>query len=221
MGPSGGGKTTLASLVPRFYDPTEGTVRIDGKDLRSITLRSLRQIIAVVSQETVIFNDTVRANVAYGHTEIDEDVIWQALERAQAREFVEALELGLDTSLGERGVALSGGPRQRIAIARALLKDAPILILDEATSNLDTQSEAAVQAALEALMVGRTVLVIAHRLSTIRKAQQIQVLDGGKIVESGSHDALLAQGGLYRTLHDLQFKELEVAPSGEEEAAAS
>ncbi|MDF1565641.1 MAG: ABC transporter transmembrane domain-containing protein [Deltaproteobacteria bacterium] len=220
VGPSGGGKTTLASLVPRFYEVSEGAVRIDGRDLRELTLRSLRQQIAVVSQDTVIFNDTVRNNVAYGHAEVDEALLWKALERAQAREFVESLELGLETSLGERGVALSGGQRQRIAIARALLKDAPILILDEATSSLDTQSEAAVQAALEELMIGRTVLVIAHRLSTIRKAHRIEVLEAGRIVEAGTHEELLASGGLYRTLHDLQFKELAEASAPEAAAGA-
>jgi ATP-binding cassette, subfamily B, bacterial MsbA len=220
VGPSGGGKTTLVSLLPRFFDPDSGRVTIDGHDVRGVTLASLRAQIALVSQETVIFNDTVRANVLCGRPDASEAEIWDALERAQAKAFVEALPGGLDTPLGERGVSLSGGQRQRIAIARALLKDAPILILDEATSSLDTESERAVQEALSVLMAGRTVLVVAHRLSTIREADRIVVVDGGRIVESGRHEDLLAEGGLYRRLHDLQGISEPVADPGAAERAA-
>ncbi len=204
VGPSGGGKTTLASMLPRFFDPTKGKLRIDGHDLRDVTLSSLRGQIALVSQETIVFNDTVRANVSCARPTASDSDVWAALDKAQARYFVEDLPHGLDTPLGERGVMLSGGQRQRIAIARALLKNAPILVLDEATSSLDTESERAVQNALSVLMRGRTVLVIAHRLSTIREADCIAVMDEGRIVEKGPHQELLAAGGLYRGLHDLQ-----------------
>jgi len=207
VGPSGGGKSTLASLVPRFYDPSAGRVCLDGKDLRTLSLSGLRKLVAIVSQDTVIFNDSVRANVSCGDASLSDEAIWEALERAQAGQFVRELGQGIETKLGERGVSLSGGQRQRIAIARAILKNAPILILDEATSSLDTESEAAVQAALNELMGGRTVLVIAHRLSTIREANSIVVVEHGRIVESGGHEALLNAGGLYRRLYDLQFRE--------------
>ena len=205
VGPSGGGKSTLVNLIPRFYDPTAGTVRFDGHDLREVRLESLRRQVAVVSQDTIIFNDSVRANVTYGNPDVGDDAVWDALARAQATDFVAALPGGLDTRLGERGVTLSGGQRQRLAIARALCKDAPILVLDEATSNLDTENERAVQRALAELMAGRTVVVIAHRLSTIRDADRIVVLEGGRVAETGTHAALLARGGLYRRLHDLQL----------------
>ena len=204
VGPSGGGKSTLAALLLRFYDPTEGRITLDGVDLRQVSLKDLRALVAVVSQETVVFNDTVRANVAYGRPEVSDEAVWEALDRAHARRFVEALDRGLDTPLGERGVTLSGGQRQRLSIARAILKDAPLLVLDEATSQLDAESEAAVQAALAELMRGRTTLVIAHRLATVQRADRILVVDGGRIVEAGTHEVLLAQGGLYSRLHALQ-----------------
>ncbi|RMG13566.1 MAG: ABC transporter ATP-binding protein [Deltaproteobacteria bacterium] len=212
VGPSGGGKSTLASLLLRFHDPTEGRVTLDGIDLRRIRVASLRQLLAVVSQDTIVFNDTVRANVAYGRPEAPDEAVWAALERAQARAFVEALPDGLHTRLGERGVTLSGGQRQRLSIARAILKDAPLLILDEATSQLDAESEAAVQAALTELMAGRTTLVIAHRLATVQRADRILVVEGGRVVEAGTHGELLRLGGLYSRLHALQ-RLSGVAPS--------
>jgi subfamily B ATP-binding cassette protein MsbA len=202
VGASGGGKTTISALIPRFYSPTAGRIRIDGIDINELTLASLRHNIALVSQEIVLFNDTVEANIAFGSREISsrEEVI-RAAKAANAWEFIQQLPNGLDTPIGENGAKLSGGQRQRIAIARALLKNAPILILDEATSALDTESERQVQTALTALMENRTTLVIAHRLSTIEKADRIMVLDGGLIVESGSHHELLKTGGYYANLH--------------------
>jgi ATP-binding cassette, subfamily B, bacterial MsbA len=204
VGPSGAGKSTLAALLPRFMDPTAGRVTLDGIDLRDVTLASLRARIGLVTQDVVLFDDTVRRNVAYGRPEVAETDVRDALAAANALAFVDALPDGLDTRVGEGGARFSGGQRQRLAIARALLKDAPILVLDEATSALDAESERAVQEALERLMAGRTVLVIAHRLSTVRRADQLVVLDGGRIVERGRHADLLAAGGLYRRLHDLQ-----------------
>jgi len=207
VGMSGGGKSTLADLIPRFYDVTEGRITIDGVDLRDYTLRSLRAQIALVTQFTFLFNDTVRANIAYGDPGKSMDDVVTAAQAANAHEFITALPHGYDTPIGELGVTLSGGQRQRLAIARALLKDAPILILDEATSALDTESERLVQQAIERLMVNRTTLVIAHRLSTIRRADRIVVVVRGQIVEEGTHEELLALGAEYRKLYDLQFQE--------------
>ena len=207
VGPSGGGKSTLVSLLPRFMDPTAGRVLVDGIDVRAATLASLRGQIGLVTQETVLFDESIRRNVAYGRPDASDADVRLALEAANALGFVDALPAGLDMHVGEAGARLSGGQRQRLAIARALLKDAPILILDEATSALDAESERAVQEALARLMAGRTVLVIAHRLSTVRRADQLVVLDAGRIVERGRHADLLAAGGLYRRLHDLQVFE--------------
>jgi subfamily B ATP-binding cassette protein MsbA len=206
VGPSGAGKSTLVDLLPRFYDPSRGAVLLDGRDLREITLPSLRALMGIVSQETVIFNDTVRANIAYGALErFEQAAIESAARAANVHDVITRLPQGYDTLLGERGTRLSGGERQRLAIARALLRDPPILILDEATSALDTESERLVQEAIDRLLAGRTVFVIAHRLSTVQHASQILVLDQGRIVERGRHDELLARGGLYRRLYELQF----------------
>ncbi len=205
VGPSGGGKSTLSDLIPRFYDVNQGKITIDGVDIRDITVQSLRSYIAVVTQFTFLFNDTVRNNIAYGAPERPFEEVVAAAKAAHAHNFITALPQGYDTMVGELGVRLSGGQRQRLAIARALLKNAPILILDEATSSLDTESERLVQAAIDRLMVGRTVLVIAHRLSTIQRADRIVVLTEGKIVEEGCHNELLARNTQYRRLYDLQF----------------
>jgi subfamily B ATP-binding cassette protein MsbA len=210
VGPSGAGKTTMANLVPRFYDVVTGSVEIDGKDIRDIRLGSLRENISIVAQDTFLFNDTVFDNIAYGRPDAKRDEIVAAAKTALADEFITKLPEGYDTRIGERGVKLSGGQRQRLAIARALLKDAPILILDEATSHLDTESERLVQQALTALMKRRTVLVIAHRLSTIRQANQIVVLDAGRVAERGTHDELIAARGVYHRLHDLQHADSNV-----------
>ncbi len=206
VGPSGGGKSTLADLIPRFYDVSEGQITIDGTDLRDLTLASLRAQIAVVTQATFLFNDTVRNNIAYGMPHRPEAEIIAAATAAHAHDFIMALPEGYATQVGELGVRLSGGQRQRLAIARALLKNAPLLILDEATSSLDNESERLVQDAIERLMVGRTVLVIAHRLSTIRQADRIVVLDNGHILEEGPHEELLARNTHYRRLYELQFR---------------
>jgi subfamily B ATP-binding cassette protein MsbA len=207
VGPSGGGKTTLVNLLPRFFDAAEGRVAIDGVDVRELELASLRSLIGLVTQETVLFNDSVRNNIAYGRSELALDDVRTAARAAFADEFILELPQGYDTVIGEGGVRLSGGQRQRLAIARALLKNAPILILDEATSQLDTESEALVQKALANLMQERTTLVVAHRLSTIIRADRIYVIDGGQVVEQGRHDELLAQSGTYRRLYELQFRE--------------
>ena len=213
VGGSGAGKSTLVNLLPRFYDVTEGRITIDGVDLRDATLKSLRRLMGFVTQEVILFNDTVRNNIAYGRSDVDEQLVIDAAKAANAHEFVMNLPHGYDTVIGESGVLLSGGQRQRLAIARALFKDPPILILDEATSALDTESERLVQQALTNLMHGRTTLVIAHRLSTIRSAHKIVVLDRGEIVEVGRHEELLARRGVYRKLYDLQFVDDE-RPAG-------
>ena len=205
VGPSGAGKTTLLNLLPRFYEVTAGTILVDGVDLREVSLASLRAQIGVVTQQTILFNETVRYNVAYGRLDATEAEIIQAIRAAHAYDFVMALPQGLDTVIGEQGIRLSGGERQRLAIARALLKDPPILILDEATSSLDSESEREVQQALDRLIEGRTTLVIAHRLSTVRHAHRLVVVDGGRIVETGTHDELLRVDGLYKRLYDMQF----------------
>jgi len=207
VGPSGAGKTTLANLAARFYDATGGAVKVDGHDVRDVSLASLRSLIGIVAQDTFLFNDTVARNIAYGRPGTPADEICAAARTALAHEFIERLPSGYDTIIGDRGVKLSGGQRQRIAIARALLKNAPILILDEATSHLDTESEMLVQEALANLMEHRTVIVIAHRLSTIRRADKIVVLDKGRIRETGTHQELVNGGGIYRRLHELQFAE--------------
>jgi subfamily B ATP-binding cassette protein MsbA len=208
VGASGAGKTTLVDLIPRFYDPTSGSIQIDGVDSRDITLGSLRALTGIVSQDTVLFNDTVRNNVAYGSAaRYSDDQIERAARAANAHDFISALPNGYDTILGERGTRLSGGQRQRLAIARALLVDPPILILDEATSALDTESERLVQEAIDRLLTGRTVFVIAHRLSTVVHANLILVLDEGRIVERGTHAELLAERGAYFRLHSLQFRD--------------
>jgi ATP-binding cassette, subfamily B, bacterial MsbA len=209
VGSSGAGKTTLVNLIPRFFDVTSGAIKIDGHDIRDVTLASLRAQIGVVTQETILFNDTVRNNVAYGQPHVTEEAVIEAAKAALAHDFIMRLPDGYDTMIGERGLRLSGGERQRIAIARALLKNAPILILDEATSSLDTESEALVQGALQNLISGRTVFVIAHRLTTVRHADRIVVLEGGRIADSGTHEDLLTRLGTYRKLYELQFMEID------------
>lgn len=212
VGPSGAGKSTVLNLLPRFHDVTDGSVSIDGQDLRKVTIESLRRSIALVSQETGLFNASVRDNIAYGDPSADEAAIVSAAKDAAAHDFIEDLPDGYDTVIGESGLRLSGGQRQRLSIARAMLRDAPILLLDEATSSLDTQSERLVQEALTRLMAGRTTLVIAHRLSTVIDADRIYVLDGGRVVEQGSHNELLARNGLYAELSRLQLASDEADP---------
>jgi subfamily B ATP-binding cassette protein MsbA len=205
VGPSGAGKTTLVNLLPRLYDPTGGRITFDGVDLRDATLPSLRSQVGLVTQETILFDGSARDNIAYGRPDASEETVRSAADAAFADEFVRRLPEGYETRLGEDAGRLSGGQKQRLAIARALFKDAPILVLDEATSQLDSESEALVARALANLTSGRTTLVIAHRLSTVRRADRIVVLDGGRIVESGTHAELLTRNGLYRRLHDMQF----------------
>jgi len=209
VGSSGAGKSTLVHLLPRFFDVTAGRILVDGHDVRDVTLSSLRTQVGIVTQETVLFNDTVRNNIAYGQPHVPMKEVEAAARAALAHDFILALPAGYDTVIGERGVRLSGGERQRLAIARALLKNAPILILDEATSALDSESEALVQSALHNLMSGRTVLVIAHRLSTVRRADRIVVIDNGTISEVGAHEDLMKRPGTYRRLYDLQFADAE------------
>ena len=206
VGPSGSGKSTIADLIPRFYDVSRGTIRIDGHDIRETTLASIRGNMGIVTQEVILFNDTIRNNIAYGQPNVSEEAIRQAADAANATTFIEETTHEFDTLIGERGVNLSGGQKQRLAIARALLKNPPILILDEATSALDTESEKMVQRAIEVLIKDRTALVIAHRLSTVQNADKIIVLEKGEIIEVGSHIDLYNKGGLYRRLYDIQFE---------------
>jgi subfamily B ATP-binding cassette protein MsbA len=213
VGPSGAGKTTLVNLIPRFFDVTEGRILVDGHDVRDVSLNSLRAQIGKVTQEIVLFNDTVRNNIAYGQPDVPLARVQEAAKMALAHEFIERMADGYNTMIGEKGTRLSGGERQRLAIARAILKNAPILILDEATSALDTESEALVQAALANLMQGRTVFVIAHRLSTVRKATRIAVIEQGRITEIGTHDELMQQSGTYQRLYNLQFQDSDTIES--------
>jgi len=206
VGMSGAGKTTFVNLLPRFYDPLKGAVLIDGKDIRDLTVESLRKHIGIVSQETILFNDTVRNNIAFGRPDAKIETIMNAAKAANANDFIMRMPKGYETIVGDRGIKLSGGEKQRIAIARALFKDPPILILDEATSQLDTESEKLVQEAINRLMTNRTVLVIAHRLSTVEHADKIVVFEGGKIIEIGTHGELLQKSGVYKHLYELQFK---------------
>ena len=208
VGSSGSGKSTLANLLPLFYVPTDGHIRINNINILDLSLKELRSKIALVSQDIILFNDTIASNIAYGAmSDASLDQIYDAADKAHALEFIEKLPNGFKSIIGEKGMLLSGGQRQRIAIARALLKDAPILILDEATSALDSKSEQHIQLALDELIKDRTTLMIAHRLSTIAKADRIIVMDGGRIVEEGTHDYLYKLGGIYAHLYDLQFQE--------------
>jgi subfamily B ATP-binding cassette protein MsbA len=205
---SGAGKTTLVNLIPRFYDVSEGAILIDGTDIREVKLSCLRSLIGMVTQQSILFNDTIRNNIAYGDITKGEEEIIAAARAANAYDFIMKMPQGLDTAIGDQGVRLSGGERQRLCIARALLKNAPILILDEATSSLDSGSENEVQSALDNLMVGRTTFVIAHRLSTVRNADRIFALNDGRIIEEGRHNELLTKGGEYSRLYELQFANL-------------
>ena len=215
VGPSGAGKSTLVTLIPRFYDPVEGRILLDGTDIRELDLLDLRHHIGIVPQETQLFSGTVRENIRYGRPEASDDEVVEAAKAANAHDFIEDFPDGYETIVGERGVKLSGGQRQRVAIARALLKNPRILILDEATSSLDSESEALVQEALEHLMTGRTTFVIAHRLSTIRNADRILVLDNGEILQQGTHEALMREGGLYKDLYEKQFRDTDALVPGD------
>jgi ATP-binding cassette, subfamily B, bacterial MsbA len=221
VGSSGAGKSTLVHLIPRFFDVASGSIKIDGQDVRDVSLPSLRAQIGIVTQETILFNDTVRNNIAYGQPNVTQPAVVEAARCALAHDFIQKLPEGYDTIIGEKGLRLSGGERQRIAIARALLKNAPILILDEATSALDAESESLVQSALQNLMSGRTVFVIAHRLSTIRRVDRIVVLENGHISDSGTHEDLLNRLGTYRKLYELQFMDLEPRMGEEDESVAA
>jgi ATP-binding cassette subfamily B protein len=205
IGPTGSGKTSLVNLIPRFYDVTEGNVLVDGVDVREMDLATLRKQIGIVLQTSLLFSDTIKANIAYGRPDATMDEVVAAAKAAQAHEFIDGFTNGYDTIVGERGVTLSGGQRQRVAIARALLMNPRILILDDSTSSVDTQTEKLIQAALDTLMEGRTTFVIAHRLSTVRRADLILVMEAGRILQRGTHDELLRGGGLYREIHDLQL----------------
>jgi len=216
IGQTGSGKTSLVNLIPRFYDVTEGVVLVDGVDIRTVDLVSLRGQIGIVLQTSLLFSDSIKANIAYGRPNASDDEVFAAAKAAQAHEFIESFPLGYETIVGERGVTLSGGQRQRVAIARALLMDPRILILDDSTSSIDTQTEKLIQEALDHLMEGRTTFVIAHRLATVRRADLILVMDDGRIVQRGKHDELLAQGGLYKEIHDLQLNENMVFEDEEE-----
>jgi len=206
VGPSGAGKSTLMDLLPRFYDPTSGEIKIDEINLKKIDLGTLRNLMGIVTQETILFNDTVWNNIAYGYEQASEDRVYDAARAANAHDFIMAMSQGYQTIIGDRGVKLSGGEKQRLAIARALFKNPPILIFDEATSSLDSESETLVQEAIDRLMKGRTVFVIAHRLSTIQNVDRIVVLDHGRIVQIGDHKSLMEEGGLYKRLYQMQFK---------------
>jgi subfamily B ATP-binding cassette protein MsbA len=205
VGPSGAGKSTFVDLIPRFYEVTSGRILMDGVDVRELSLDSLRQLVGMVTQEVILFNDTVRANIAYGAPDIDEERIVAAARAANAHDFILQLPDGYDTTIGERGVMLSGGERQRLSIARAILRDPRILIFDEATSSLDSRNEQLIQEAIERLVRGRTTLVVAHRLSTVQRADVILVFESGRIVERGTHNDLVAAAGPYAKLHQLQF----------------
>jgi len=212
VGPSGAGKTTLAALIPRFWDVQQGSIRVDGVDVRETRIADLRTAVGLVPQETLLFSSSIRENIAYGKPDASSAEVEAAARAAHAHEFVKLLPEGYDTRVGERGIKLSGGQRQRVSIARAILKNSAVLILDEATSSLDTESEALIEDALNHLLKGRTTLIIAHRLSTVRRADRLLVLDQGRIVEEGTHSELLARGGLYARLYARQFREDDARP---------